>query len=503
MITNVLEYLELSAARLPEKVVFADNTKSITYAEVLDKAQRIGSYLIHNYGTRNKPIAVLIGRNVESLVMFLGVTYSGNFYVPIDPDLPENRLNTMFNTMVPVAVIGDLQQIALDTVQGMEVIDYHKMTDGNKDEEAIANVRASAIDTDPLYAIFTSGSTGVPKMVLAAHKCVIDLAEVFGKTFGIREEDIFGNQAPFDYDASVKDIYQTLKNGATLHIIPKQFFAFPVKLIEYVNERKVTTAFWTTSVLCIMANLRALRKSKPLYIKRILFSGEVMPIKVLNYWKENLPDVTYVNLYGPTEITCNCTYYIVDRDYEVGEVLPIGQAFRNTDILVLNDQNVPVQQGELGELCVRGRSLALGYYNNPEKTAEAFCQNPLNTNYPELIYRTGDLVKYDENGQLIYCARKDFQIKHMGHRIELGEIEVAVDALDFIARSCCMYDLQKEKIILVYQATEECSQRINDCLSEKLPKYMIPTQMHWKAEMPISKTGKIDRALLKKEYITE
>lgn len=501
MKTNVLQYLEESAKINSDKVVFSDENNSITYAELLNNARKIGTFLTEKYSVRNRPIFVIIDRNIESLVMFMGVVYSGNFYVPIDPELPKERLTAMFDTMQPEAIIGFDCNLELISDLGYRLDVYSDMLSSEIDNNILQGIRESAIDTDPLYAIFTSGSTGIPKAVLAAHRSVIDLADCFAETFDLSSNEIFGNQAPFDYDASVKDIYSTLKNGASCHIIPKQLFAFPVKLIAYINERQVNCAFWSTSVLCIIANLRAMKKSKPVYLKKVLFSGEVMPIKVLNYWKENLPDVMYVNLYGPTEITCNCTYYIVKRDYEIGEVLPIGMPFRNTNILVLNDANQQVKKNEMGELCVKGTSLALGYYNNAAKTQEVFCQNPLNEMYPERIYRTGDLVKYDENGELVYCARKDFQIKHMGHRIELGEIEVAVDALDFIARSCCLYDLKKEQIILIYQSEQENDKGILEGIQAKLPKFMQPSRYIWLEEMPLSKTGKIDRAKLKKEYI--
>ena len=497
MYINTLEYLEISSKKYPEKIVFADENKGISYAELEDGARRIGTFLAEKYSKRNQPVAVLIDRNVESLVMFMGAVYSGNFYVPVDLSLPAERVRNMLVTLNPVAVLGLSEQEEALSAFGYELDSYEQVLKTVEDGELLADIRESAIDTDPLYAIFTSGSTGVPKAVLVSHRSVIDLVECFKTTFEFSEGDVFGNQAPFDFDVSVKDIYSTLKNGATMQVIPKQLFSFPVKLIEYLNERKISNVIWATTALCIIANLRAMKKVKPLYLKNVMFSGEVMPIKVLNYWMENLPEINYVNLYGPTEITCNCTYYKVARDYQPGEVLPIGEPFRNTDILVLNDENQLVGREEIGELCVRGTSLALGYYNNWDKTNEVFCQNPLNTMYPERIYRTGDLVKYDQEGQLVYCARKDFQIKHMGHRIELGEIEVAVDAIDFVERCCCLYNQKKERILLVYQAEEMADSEILKILNEKLPRYMVPSQLIWMEEMPLNKNSKIDRVLLK------
>lgn len=250
-----------------------------------------------------------------------------------------------------------------------------------------------------------------------------------------------------------------------------------------------------------MANLKALGKEIPTCLKTVMFSGEVMPNKVLNYWRQYLPDVTYVNLYGPTEITCNCTYYIVNRPFADDEVLPIGNAFKNTDILLLNEENQPAAPGEQGEICVRGSSLALGYYNNPQKTAEAFCQNPLNSAYPELIYRTGDLGSYNDKGELMFLSRKDHQIKHMGHRIELGEVEVAINALPFVDAACCIYDTKNEKIVLFYQAKESCDRDLLKSLGKSLPKYMFPNKLMYFEALPLNKNAKIDRTLLKEKYI--
>ena len=258
---------------------------------------------------------------------------------------------------------------------------------------------------------------------------MIDLADQFREEFGFCEDCVFGNQAPFDFDVSVKDIYSALKNGASLYVIPKTMFSFPTKLIDYMNEKKITSVIWAVSALRILENLDVLSQKKPLWLRHVMFSGETMPVRVLNYWRTHLPDPLYVNLYGPTEITCNCTFFKVEGEFREGELLPVGRPFKNTGVFLLEDGKEVKEPGMLGEICVKGTCLALGYYNNPEKTAEAFCQNPFNKSYPERIYRTGDLGKYDREGRLIFVSRRDYQIKHQGHRIELGEIEAAAFAL--------------------------------------------------------------------------
>ncbi len=500
---NVLEYLEQSALKYPEKTVFADTKESVTYRELTKRAKCIAAGLKEAIGVKvRQPIAVLVDKDIQSVISFFGVIYTGNFYVPIDKDLPKERIESMVCLLKPAGLI--YHDTSRDCAQSIEAdvmkFNYEELVSGQADEAYLSKVRAQALDTDPLYAIFTSGSTGVPKGVLVAHRSVIDLVDNFKEEFAFDENCIFGNQAPFDFDVSVKDIYSTIKNGATMYIVPKKLFVTPAKLIDFLNEKKINTVIWATSALVIVANFKSFKNSIPQYLKRVMFSGEVMPNKVLNYWRQYLPDVLYVNLYGPTEITCNCTFYKVDRKFEDNEVLPIGRKFLNTGILLLDsERKAPVGDKEIGEICVCGSSLALGYYNNKEKTDEAFIQNPLNPSYPERIYCTGDLAKYDENGDLLFLSRRDFQIKHMGHRIELGEIEVAVNALPFIEAAVCLYDEANKKIVLFYQAREDCKKEIVAGLGKVLPKYMWPNVFRLYEKLPMNKNAKIDRVKLKEE----
>lgn len=503
MTTNVLDYLERSVLRFPEKTVFSDSKNQITYLELQSRAKSVASALIAGGVKTKTPVVVFIDRNIESLVAFMGVVMSGNFYVPVDRQLPAQRVKLIFETLSPkAAIIFEKDNKMLDEI-GFEgerlLFEEAKLFEVN--EEEIALRRKNSIDTDPLYAIFTSGSTGVPKGVLVCHRSVVDLIENFAETFDFDETRVFGNQAPFDFDVSVKDIYSTLRNGASMHVIPKLFFSFPGKLIDCINERKINTIIWATSALRIVENLNALEKTLPLTLKTVMFSGEVMPNKVLNYWREKLPEVRFVNLYGPTEITCNCLYYKVDRPFKNEDALPIGIPFKNTDILLLDGDEPIEKAGVTGEICVRGTSLALGYYNNAQKTAEAFCQNPCNPFYPELIYRTGDLAKYGEDGLLYFVSRKDYQIKHMGHRIELSEIEIAVNSLPFVEAACCVYDTEEEKIVLFYQSKQQCDREVLKEAGNILPKYMLPNRLVQMTALPMTKNAKIDRIALKKEFI--
>lgn len=502
---SVLDYLEQSADKFPDKIVFADNENSITYQEFRKTAKAVATGLIAHVKTgRNRPVVVLIERKIESIAGFFGVVYSGNFYVPVDFSIPAKRIELMIETLQPEAVIVTektkriMEQVKYDGC----VLDLQELAGTAINHEILDEIAEQRIDTDPLYAIFTSGSTGVPKGVLVSHRSVIDLIDNFKEEFAFDETLVLGNQAPFDFDVSVKDIYSTLKNGGTMYVIPKMMFSMVARLIDYLNENQINTVIWATSALRIVENLNVFSQKLPKHLRTVMFSGEVMPNKVLNYWRNYLPDVMYVNLYGPTEITCNCTFYKVDRPFADEEALPIGITFKNTDVFLLDaERKSLVEPGETGELCVRGSSLALGYYNNEEKTREAFIQNPLNPMYPETIYCTGDLVRYAEDGNLMFISRKDYQIKHMGHRIELSEIEIAINALPFVEAACCIYDEQEEKIVCFYQAAEQCDRELLKSLGKTLPKYMFPNRLEHYEKLPLNKNAKIDRTWLKENYI--
>ncbi|MCM1193157.1 MAG: AMP-binding protein [Butyrivibrio sp.] len=295
------------------------------------------------------------------------------------------------------------------------------------------------------------------------------------------------------------DLYCTIRNGATLHIIPDGWFAFPIKVLEYIREHKVNAIFWVPSALIVAANLKAVREVDVTCLKKIMFCGEVMPVKQYNIWKRYVPEARYVNYYGPSETTYASTYYIIDREFGNEDTLPIGRAAVNTGVLILDGEDKPCARGETGELCIRGSGVALGYYNNPQKTAEAFVQNPLSLFYRDLMYRTGDLVRENAYGEIEYVGRKDFQIKHMGYRIELGEIEHAAMNVKDMERCCCIYNDRKQTIILLYEGRVAVD-TIREELKNRVPEYMVPGSIFQLEAMPMNANGKIDRKLLKEKY---
>ncbi len=494
----VTDYLEHSAGAYPDKVAFADERREITFSEIRNEAHKIAGGLIKKAFFKS-PVAVYMDKCVECINAFMGVAYSGNFYTCIDVNMPQDRISKIMNKLEPKAVITDKahEEAARAFADGKaDVLLYENLMQGEVDEEIIKETGEKITETDVCYVLFTSGSTGTPKGVVISHRAITAYSEWLTEEFKIDSSTIFANQTPFYFVMSGLDIYQTLKNGATTYIVPKQLFSFPIMLLQYLKEKNVNTIYWVPSALCTVANFRAVPEIHLDKLKLIMFSGEVMPVKQLNMWMDEYPDATFVNHYGPTEMTDIIAFYRVDRRHENDEALPIGKACDHMDILLLDDNNLPVKDGEVGELCGRGPSLAYGYYNDPEKTAEAFVQNPFNKTYEEKIYRTGDLVKYNENGELIYISRKDFQIKHMGNRIELGEIETAVSSLDGIERNCCLYDMKRSKIVLFYTGNVE-KEEITENLKSLLPDYMIPNKIKKLEEMPMNLNGKVDRTKLK------
>ena len=501
MIRNILDYLEQSARHYPDKIAFADEMSTCTYKELWETARSVGTKLA-NYVPPRSPIPVFMEKRVETIYAFLGAVYAGCFYVLLDSKLPSERLKQILQTLQSEVLVlhPDYEKQFKALEYERNVVNILEALQGEEDAVLLETIREQRLDIDPLYAIFTSGSTGIPKGVLVSHRSVIDFMEEFVDIFGITDKDVIGNQAPFDFDVSVKDIYSTLKTGATMQIIPKKMFSFPTKLLDYLDEREITTLIWAVSALCIVTTLKGLEYKVPQKVNKIIFSGEVMPIKHLNEWKKYLPDALYANVYGPTEITCNCTYYIVDREFQPGESLPIGQPFPNEKVFLLDEGNQLVREaGKKGEICVSGTALSLGYYRNPEQTKKVFVQNPLNEKYLERIYRTGDMAYYGHDGYLYFASRKDFQIKHMGHRIELGEIELAMEMAEGIRRACCTYDEPENKIIAFYEGEAEKRQIVR-ALGKKLPAYMIPNVWVKLDRLPITKNGKIDRKKMLKEY---
>ena len=495
---NVLNYLQDSYKSNPDKTAYFSESVTYSYGKLYQDTMAIATGLITKLQVSCRPVLIYMEKSPYMLSAFWGTVMSRNFYVPLDISMPEYRINLIVENLKPAAIITDVAHFDDAKAFCSHVFAYEQLIENEIDAELINDRVSQAIDTDPVYVLYTSGSTGVPKGVVVSHRSLVDYIDHFCEEVNITSEDVIANQAPFYFDASLIDIYCTLKMGATMGIVPIEYFSVPIKLLEFLEKYKITTVRWVPSAMKMISMFKGFKTLKPQYLRKVIFGAESMPTKVYNYWKANYPDAVFVQIYGPTEITGVCTYHIVDRDYDDSEVIPIGKAFKNSTVFLLDDDDKLVNRPDIvGEICVKGSCLSLGYYNFPEKTEEVFVQNPLNPYYPEKIYRTGDLAKYDDRHDLVFVSRKDFQIKHMGHRIELGEIETAVMALPSMKAACAVFDKDKDKIVLFYDSETMDDEKLIENLKKRLQRYMIPNVFKKMGNMPLTPSGKIDRVKLK------
>ena len=534
---TILDILETTEARCGDRPAVYDGQTRLTYRELGAAARRIGASLCGSV-RRGEPVAILAEKSCAVLACMYGVVYAGGFYVNINPEQPPERIRKILEVLQARCVLTDAERRPQLEAAGYRGRTYsvEELFAGDADGGAagagdipaaaagagdaagdmpaaevsaqLRAVREQMRGTDPLYGVFTSGSTGTPKGIVVSHRAVIDFIGHFTEIFGITQEDVLGNQAPFDFDVSVKDLYSALFTGAEAVLIPRTYFSTPPRLLDYLCDSRVTVLVWAVSALCLVSGLKGLRYRVPEHVRLVMFSGEVMPVKHLTMWQDALPEAAFVNLYGPSEITCNCTYCRITRRFDKTEKIPIGTAFPGRTVFLADPEaQVPedgavfgprliTQPGEAGELCVAGESLAEGYYRDPAQTARRFVRCRMADGEVRRVYRTGDLACYGEDGLLYFAGRSDFQIKHMGHRIELEEIETNFMALDGVERAVCLFDEDRNRLVCWYTGTPAPGE-VRGCLKERVPAYMIPSKIFRTEEMPLNKNGKIDRAFFR------
>ena len=493
---NLIEYFEESVQRCPQKTAVIDRDRTITFSELRGKALVLASAI----GCIKRPAAVFLNKSIESVYADLAIIYSGNFYMNLDVRYPAERLKNILDLVCPGVIITNnqyMKSIVSVIPPDVQVINLDGMDFTQQvDESAIFTNLGKLIDTDPLCIINTSGSTGTPKGVVLNHKSFFDFTEWALDTFKFDDNELMGSLSPLVFDIYSFELCMLMAKSSTLVVIPEHLSAFPASILKILEEHKVTFLFWVPTIMVNIANMDLLSSIQLPALKTVWFAGEVFPTKQFNYWRKMLPQTTFANLYGPIEITLDCTCFIVNREIKDEESIPIGFPCRNTDILILDaDNKLVTEAGKEGELCVRGTSLAMGYYNNPEKTASAFEHNPLNHAYPETIYRTGDVVVINERGEIVFKGRKDTLIKHMGYRTELGEIEhIIINKLKLVKNGCVVYNFSKKEITLFYESPEEITPaEFRKRIGQELPKYMLPTVYHHLDELRRNTNGKIDR----------
>ena len=503
---NLIELFEETVKRYPQKIAVIDKDREIVFSALHQQSLRLASRLISMGIAQNKPVGVFLDKSIESVYANLGILYAGDFYMNLDIKTPAERIRNIIQLVEPAAIISTTRQIKpiegiIPSTTQVILLDEADET-ADVDTTAILRRLSTIIDTDPSCIINTSGSTGTPKGVVLNHKSFFDFIEWAIDTFHFGDDLVMGSLSPIVFDIYSFELCMLMTKASTLVVLPAHLAAFPAKILEVLEQHKVNFLFWVPTIMVNIANMDLLSTFKLESLRTVWFAGEVFPTKQYNYWHHHLPQTTFANLYGPIEITLDCTYYIINKEIPDEEPLPIGYPCRNTDILVLDDEDRLVKDVNVeGELCVRGTSLAMGYYNNPEKTAAAFVQNPLNKAYPEVIYRTGDIVCYNEEGLIMFKGRKDNIVKHQGYRTDLGEIEhVIINTLKLVKNGCIVYNQAEKQITLFYEAPEEIPvPQFRMEIGKVLPKYMIPTVYHRLEQLQRNTNGKIDRLYYKKE----
>lgn len=482
--------LETSAKKIPDKIAFKDQENILTYSNLLIQSKKVGSRL------DTGPTIVFMKKSCKCIAIIMGVIQAGGYYSVFDIKLPKYRLEKMANELQSKIIICDSELVEnAKNIFGNNVLIFtaDELLNSSVNEEKLLKIRNDHISSNVLYCNFTSGSTGCPKGVLISHESVIDFIPTFVKTLALKSEDIFANQAPLDFDVSIKDIFSTIYLGATCILIPREYFTNPVTLIDHIKDANIY--IWAVSALVFISTMKALDYITP-NITKIIYSGEQMPQKHIQRLSKKLPSTQFINVYGPTEITCNCTYHFISKnDIETGLDI-IGVPFSNKKVFLIDDDSNEITDPNIcGEICVSGTCLTLGYTNG---NTDSFGYRKTKQNPNERFYKTGDLGFYSADGLLHLKGRKDFQIKRFGHRIELNEIENESEKFEPIERACAIF--QNEKLYLFYEGNVE-EESLIEILKERLPFFMIPNHIYKKEKLPINKNGKIDRTALKQEIL--
>ena len=496
---NIIEYFEDTVKKFPNLTAVTDGENSLSFAELASKAVNLANIIKDKVQKINTPVAVFLPKSIDAVVSDMAITYSGNAYMNLDVKNPLERLSNIISLVKPSAIITNSKYASIIDALDPKDIPVILIENVTKEENGVTKSCEEwkkLIDTDPYCIINTSGSTGTPKGVVLNHRSFIDFMEQTFDEYEFSEKDSIGSLSPTVFDIWSYELCMLAGVGSRIVIIPDSFSAFPMKILELIKAQKVTYLFWVPTIMVNIANMNLLESIKLPDLRIIWFAGEVFPTKQFNIWYKALPHVKFSNFYGPIEITLDCVYYNIDKPIPDDKPIPIGKPFRNTGILLLDDNNNLVEEPFVeGEICVRGSSLAMGYYNNHAKTEIAFVQNPLNTSYNDIIYRTGDVASYNEEGNLIFKGRRDTLIKHLGYRMELGEIEhVIINTLKIVQNCCVIYNKAKKEITVYYESPNIVEpSNFRRELGNILPKYMIPTVYIHEVEMKRNTNGKIDR----------
>ena len=501
MITLVQQYFSDSAARFPNKAGICCDNDVLTFREAEEFTNAFARALQGAGVTRGEFVPFFMEKSVRSILATLSALKADCAYVPIDFNSPSQRLKSILKaTEASVVIVDDQSQSVIEELLPATErpvllnISQFKPVD-------VAPLPAQNLSIDIAYVLFTSGSTGVPKGVMIPHKAIIDYIEWCVETYALTDQDIIANHAPLYFDNSTFDLYCAFKTGATLHLVHEELNNVLPRMVNWLSTREITTFFCVPSVLTMLLRSRRLRPGSFPRMRHLIAAGEVLPRDILAEWMDLYPHVQFTNMYGPTEITVDCSYHILHG--KPGKDLlsiPIGKARSNMELFVRTATGDLSQViGAEGELLVRGTSVAYGYLGDAERTQKVFIQNPLNRFFHDPLYCTGDLVRIDQHGDYLFLGRADDQIKFLGYRIELGEIEASLVGIEGVHEGVVVFnnntdESERELGALVSLDDGFDLDALRQALKKRLPGYMVPTRFKVIGDdFPRTPNGKYDR----------
>lgn len=485
----------------------------MTFEAVERASNRLARALQDAGCVRHDRVGLLLPKSPRAMIAMFGALKAGCIYVPLDTSSPAMRIERILQqcqcrvVVAEASTSGLLEELTASEAWGASTRVIRMDQSAALESFSDADVESHSTPSDAAHILFTSGSTGVPKGVVITHNNIIQFVNWAVKYFGIQAGDRLSGHPPLHFDLSTFDVYGSVAAGAQLHMAPPELNLLPHRLAAFIRESQLNQWFSVPSVLHNLARFDAVLANDFPELKRVLWCGEKFATPDLRYWMRRVPHAVFVNLYGPTETTIASSFYRVPQCPEDDRIeIPIGAACGGEGLLVLDPNLNPTAPGEAGDLYIAGVGLSPGYWRNPSQTAAVFVPNPLAPS--ERMYKTGDLARIGDDGQVYLIGRADSQIKSRGYRIELGEIEAALAACPGLSDAaivaidapagegkeiCCAFVPQP--------GTHASPAALKQRLAAQLPRYMLPMQWRALAELPRNANGKTDRPALRQLFM--